>query len=123
MKDLKIIQTDAQKVFFTSDTHYGHNNICRGVSKWADLEENTRDFDTVSDMNDGIVNGINKNVREDDILFHLGDFALYNKKKNFEFRKQIKCKNVHLIKGNHDDEIKNNPKEFSELFSSIQNYK
>lgn len=33
-------------VFITSDTHYGHANICRGVSTWDDKTK-CRDFDTV----------------------------------------------------------------------------
>ena len=38
-----------KKVWITSDTHYSHTNICRGVTNWRTLEgeipiEQTRDF-------------------------------------------------------------------------------
>jgi len=40
----------AAKFFVTGDTHYDHANICRGTSKWP--PEETRDFDTLEQMND-----------------------------------------------------------------------
>jgi len=41
-----------KKVWITSDTHYGHTNICRGVTNWrlpnGDIPVNqTRDFPTI----------------------------------------------------------------------------
>lgn len=33
-----------QKLFFTSDTHYNHKNICRGVTAWEGGLDKTRDF-------------------------------------------------------------------------------
>jgi len=58
-----------QKVWFTSDTHYAHTNICRAISNWPD-EDKTRDFESLDKMNAAIVNAINNNVGPDDILFH-----------------------------------------------------
>ncbi len=50
-----------KKVWITSDTHYGHTNICRGVTNWrlpnGDIPVNqTRDFPTIEKMNAAIVN-------------------------------------------------------------------
>ena len=45
---LKILLKPGQKVYFTSDTHYGHTNIVRGKSKWS---RNTRDFKSVEESN------------------------------------------------------------------------
>ena len=45
-----------QKLFFTSDTHYNHKNICRGVTSWTHADGHTRDFSTLAKMNDTIVN-------------------------------------------------------------------
>ena len=98
-----------QKIYFVSDTHFGHANICRGVSKWSSENSSnpngTRDFDTIEEMNDAIVNAINSRVGEDDILYHLGDWSFGGWKNIYEFRKRIKCKNIHLILGNHDEHI------------------
>lgn len=90
--------------FFTSDTHYNHSNICKGTSRWDDLS-NTRDFDSLDLMNDIIVDGINSKVGKDDVLFHLGDWSFGGKDKILEFRKRIKCENVQIILGNHDENI------------------
>ena len=109
MAYLKIHLKKGQKVWYTSDTHYGHSNICRGTSSW-DLKEHgghdsVRDFDTLEDMNQAIVDGINKHVKEDDYMFHNGDWnfgGIYNIAK---FRQQLFCKNIILIHGNHDTHI------------------
>lgn len=98
-------------IWFTSDTHYGHKNICRGTSEWEkkeDTGQRTRDFETLEEMNDAIVNGINNYVKEDDILYHLGDWSFGGIQNIWEFRKRINCKNIHLVLGNHDHHIQNN---------------
>jgi len=105
MGRLKIKQTEDQKVFYFSDPHYYHANMVRAISQWTDKENSTRDFDSIDEMNNAIVNSINKTVRKNDILFCLGDWSFGNKKYITEFRRRIHCKNVHLIFGNHDEEI------------------
>lgn len=57
-------------------------------------------------MDDTIINNINSMVGENDILWHLGDFAFghredYTKKCEF-YRNRIRCKNMNIIWGNHD---------------------
>lgn len=98
-----------QNIFVTSDTHFSHTNLCRGTSKWTSVNSSnpngTRDFDTIGEMNDAIVNAINSRVGEDDILYHLGDWSFGGWKNIYEFRKRINCKNIHLILGNHDEHI------------------
>ena len=117
---MKITTNAKQKIFFTSDTHFGHKNICRGVSFWP--PENTRDFDTVQEMNEEMLSGINNVVGEDDILFHMGDFS-FDGFENIEyFRKQIKCRNLHLLLGNHDHHIRKNHDGIRSLFSSVNDY-
>ena len=58
---------DASKVFFTSDTHFYHGNIIRFCN---------RPFKDVEVMNETIISNWNNTVRQDDIVFHLGDFCL-----------------------------------------------
>ena len=93
-------------IFFTSDTHWGHKNICFGESEWDDKTKSCRKFDTLQEMNETIVRKINSVVKEDDILYHLGDFSFGGINNIWEFRKQINCKNIHLILGNHDHNVK-----------------
>ena len=95
-------------IWFVSDTHHSHKNICIGVSDWDDKEKSCRNFQTLEEMNELIVNNINKYVKEDDILYHLGDWSFGGIENIWEFRKQIKCKNIYLVPGNHDHHVKSN---------------
>lgn len=101
------------QIWFTSDTHYHHKNICRGVSQWDRVEENdshqsTRNFKNLDEMNDAIVKGINKKVKYDDTLYHIGDWSFGGIEQIYNFWKQLVCKNIHLIYGNHDQHIEAN---------------
>ena len=121
------IKLNKGRIFFTSDTHYGHTNICRGVSNWRDENGNvpihqTRDFETLDHMNDKIVESINSTVGEDDTLFHLGDWSFGGFDNIEEFRNRINCKNIHLILGNHDHHIERNKNDIQRLFSSVHQY-
>ena len=93
-------------IWFVSDTHFMHKNICIGVSEWDDKEKSCRNFQILEEMNELIINNINKYVKEDDILYHLGDWSFGGIDNIWEFRKQIKCKNIYLVPGNHDHHIK-----------------
>jgi calcineurin-like phosphoesterase family protein len=120
------IDTD-RKVWITSDTHYGHKNICRGVTSWRLPDgripiEKTRDFDTIEQMNEAIVDGINSVVGQDDILIHLGDFSFGGFENIQKFRDRILCKEIHLVLGNHDTSIENNKGNVQELFTSVNHY-
>ena len=95
-------------IWFTSDSHWGHKNLCLGVSEWDDKEKSCRNFQTLEEMNELIVNNINKYVKADDILYHLGDWSFGGIENIWEFRKQINCKNIYLVPGNHDHHIKKN---------------
>jgi calcineurin-like phosphoesterase family protein len=120
------IDTD-RKVWITSDTHYGHKNICRGVTSWRLPDgsipiNKTRDFDTIEKMNEAIVDGINSVVGQDDVLIHLGDFSFGGFENIQKFRDRIICKEIHLILGNHDTHIENNKGDVQELFTSVNHY-
>jgi calcineurin-like phosphoesterase family protein len=78
-------------------------------------------------MNMALVDGINKYVKEDDVLYHLGDWSFGGVQNILQFRKYIVCKNIHLILGNHDQHIVDKEVKFDdtsfnpfELFSSVQ---
>jgi len=114
-------------VWITSDTHYSHKNICRGVTNWRTKDgkipiESTRDFNTIEDMNSVIVDNINSKIGPDDTLIHLGDFSFGGFDKIGQFLDRLVCKNIHLVLGNHDHHIKNNRENIHDRFLSIQNY-
>lgn len=110
-----------QRLFFTSDTHYSHSNICEGVSKWSDKSK-TRPYKTIDEMNSVIVNNINSVVGENDVLFHTGDWSFGGLERIGEFRNRILCKNIHLVLGNHDHHIEKNKDGVRSLFSSVSHY-
>jgi calcineurin-like phosphoesterase family protein len=107
-------------IWFVSDTHFMHKNICIGVSEWDDKEKSCRNFQILEEMNELIINNINKYVKEDDILYHLGDWSFGGIDNIWEFRKQIKCKNIYLVPGNHDHNIKNNKQVNCSLYDYFQ---
>jgi len=116
-----------RKVFVTSDTHFSHKNICRGVTSWhlpdgSVPTDQTRDFKTIEQMNESIVSGINSVVGQDDILIHLGDFSFGGFENIKIFRDRIVCKEIHLILGNHDTHIEKNRENIQELFTSVNHY-
>lgn len=81
-------------IWFTSDLHFGHENVLRHQERpWGDIEA----------MNRGLIANINATVGMNDTLYVLGDFSFKIKQAEaWELRKQIICRNVHLIRGNHD---------------------
>ncbi len=117
-------------IYFTSDTHFGHQNIAgENVSRWKD---GYRKYGSTEVMNQALVKAINQTVGEDDTLYHLGDWSFGGKENAYRFRKQLRCKNIHLILGNHDEHIEENEAiedenlcvvELQDLFSSVSHYK
>jgi calcineurin-like phosphoesterase family protein len=73
-------------------------------------------------MNETMIKNINCLVREDDVLFHLGDWSFGGYDNISEFRQQIRCKNIHLLLGNHDHHIERNAGGIQRLFNSVHNY-
>ncbi len=86
---------DDEDVWFTADLHYNHRNIL----KWTD-----RPFETVEEMNEGIITEINSKVKKGDRLYLLGDISFTNVTKTQEFLKRINGRKF-LIYGNHDHGI------------------
>jgi len=119
---MKIVLEKGQRLFFTSDTHYGHSNICSATTNWVGAENMTRKFSSLDRMNDELVFWINQKVGENDILFHLGDWSFGGFENIEEFRNRIVCKNIHLVLGNHDEHIDRNKDDIQRLFTSVNHY-
>jgi len=119
---MKIELTPDQRVWFTSDTHYNHANICRATTNWTGADALTRDFSSLERMNDELVHWINQRVEQNDILIHLGDWSFGGFDSIKQFRDRIVCQNVHLVLGNHDQHIERNKDNVQSLFSSVNQY-
>lgn len=76
-------------IWFTSDEHFNHANIMKYCN---------RPFKDVHEMNETIIANANAVVKDDDWVFHLGDFTFQDP---MQFLKLLKGKH-YLIKGNHD---------------------
>lgn len=98
----KYTKEQAPNIYFSSDWHLFHKNICLGTSVWDDKEKNCRNFNTIEEMNDTIIKSINSRVGKDDILFHLGDLSFGGWENIWNSRKQIVCEHIINILGNHD---------------------
>jgi calcineurin-like phosphoesterase family protein len=115
------------KVWITSDTHFGHKNIVRGTTNWRTQDgevpvDSTRDFQTIDQMNNRLVDGINNVVGQDDTLIMLGDVSFGGFDNIGIFLERLVCHNIHLILGNHDTHIENNRDYVQGRFLSVQHY-
>lgn len=79
-------------IYFISDTHFNHENIIKYCN---------RPFNNSIDMNEAIINNYNSTIKDDDTVYHLGDFAFGSKEELINLRSRLKG-NVYLIRGNHD---------------------
>lgn len=90
-RDILFIEK-AERLFFTSDTHFGHRNIIKYCQ---------RPFSCIEEMNDALIANWNRVVGKDDIIFHLGDFAMGGSAEWSRLLQKLNGK-IYLILGNHD---------------------
>lgn len=83
------------KTFFTSDTHFYHENI---------IEYCNRPFKNVQEMNDKMVENWNSIVGQDDLVYHLGDYCFGSEEKIREINSRLNG-HIILVSGNHDQKI------------------
>lgn len=108
-------------IYFTSDPHAYHKNICRGTSDWDDRK--TRDYNNPEEMTQDIIQKWNSIVKYDDVLYCLGDWAFAGHENIKKFRDQLHCRTIHLIFGNHCQNIEPINSPYRELFASCDYYK
>jgi calcineurin-like phosphoesterase family protein len=122
MANLKIKLDKGQKLFFTSDTHYNHANICEGTTSWVGGSVKLRPFPTIFKMNQVIIDNINEVIGQDDILIHLGDWSFGGFDSIREFRNRINCRNIYILLGNHDEKIGKNQDNIQDEFLGVFDY-
>ena len=97
-RPLKLMHNDSHKVFFTSDTHFRHNQS---------FIFETRGYKNRYEHDDALIAKINEVVRPEDTLIHLGDFCLNITPPEFnEILARINCQNIAYIWGNHNSCIR-----------------
>ncbi len=79
-------------IYYISDMHFGHNNVMR---------YDKRPFDTVTRMDETLVNNWNARVSGEDTVYVLGDAFFKGEERSLEILRRLNGKK-HLIKGNHD---------------------
>jgi calcineurin-like phosphoesterase family protein len=79
--------------WFTSDLHLGHANI---------IDFCGRPWNSVWEMNEGLIERWNARVATTDVVTIVGDFVLGDKERNLPL---VRCLNGHkqLLPGNHDN--------------------
>ena len=77
--------------WFISDTHFNHKSI---------IEYANRPFANVDLMNFNMIQRWNEVVKNDDKIYHLGDFGFGNKEQITDIVSQLNGK-IYLIRGNH----------------------
>lgn len=79
-------------IYLISDTHFNHANIIKYCK---------RPFSNIENMNKVIIQNWNDIVKENDVVFHLGDLGLGKREEVFNLVKNLNGKK-YLLKGNHD---------------------
>ena len=80
------------KVFFTSDTHFGHER----AAQW-------RGIASVEEMDEEIIRKWNETIGKGDTVYHLGDVSFHDQEQTEKILRRLNG-SIHLIQGNHDDE-------------------
>lgn len=105
VKDLE--NYNGQRIWFTSDTHFGHENILKFCK---------RPFKSIEEHDEALIKNWNDVMSKKDIVFHLGDFAFGDRKFVSKTVSRLNGK-IWLILGNHD--YKNICKTMDELFWKV----
>jgi calcineurin-like phosphoesterase family protein len=96
------------KIWFTSDTHFGHANII----KHAD-----RPFyypgpgGNPVEMDEALIENWNRCVQKGDRVYHLGDIALSDRHTFMDLRRRLNGQ-IYLIRGNHEKTADSCPEAF-----------
>lgn len=87
-----VLDSSKQGIFFTSDLHFGHRNIIKFCN---------RPWKTTEEMDEALIENWNSVVKDNDIVFDLGDFAFATNGRWKDILSRLNGKH-YLILGNHD---------------------
>lgn len=84
-----------RNIYVISDTHFGHNNIIKYCN---------RPFKDSDEMDQILIDNWNKTIKDNDIVYHLGDVFLSSKGGKYgHILKNVLKGHKRLVVGNHDD--------------------
>lgn len=89
---MKIIEVSSDKIFFTSDTHFGHETL---------LHFNGRPYKDAEEMDAALIENWNAKVPVNGLVYVLGDIGETDDERIIEIFNQLNGSKV-LIRGNHD---------------------
>lgn len=78
-------------VYFTSDLHFGHENVLQ----WRPV------FSSVEEMDETLIRNWNDTVKEEDFIIILGDMFFQNQIPAEQYLQRLKGRKI-LVRGNHD---------------------
>lgn len=84
--------------YIYSDPHFGHHGVCKFMNQDG---SKMRPFVTIEEMDEALVERFNEVVQENDTCYFLGDVAI--NRRGLPTLARLNCKNLYLIKGNHDE--------------------
>ena len=94
MDKLNITLTPTQKIFFSSDQHFGHRNVLRFCG---------RPYSDEKEMGQALIDNWNSVVTNDDIVVSMGDFFWFNDSHSIKkCIDKLNGKEIYLVLGNHD---------------------
>lgn len=94
MDKLNITLTPTQKIFFSSDQHFGHRNVLRFCG---------RPYGDEKEMAKALIDNWNSVVTNDDIVVSMGDFFWFNDSHSIKkCIDKLNGKEIYLVLGNHD---------------------
>jgi len=79
-------------IFFTADTHFGHDNI---------IEYCKRPYRTIAEMDTGLMQLWRDTVGDDDDVYLLGDFTVLDIKSMIAYASELTGQ-LHIVPGSHD---------------------
>lgn len=93
MNKLHLEIKEGQKLFYTSDMHFGHRNI---------LSFCNRPFSSEKEMNLGLIKNWNSVVGPNDVVFNLGDFCWWDSNRDIQKLFNKLNGTIYFQFGNHD---------------------
>ena len=103
-----------ERIFFTSDTHFGHKNILKFCPQ-------SRPVKDVEEHDWRLIKNWQEQVAPQDRVYHLGDFFFCNGDRARRILDQLPGQ-IHFIYGNHDKVISSNH-DMRARFASVSDYK
>lgn len=94
--NMKKINTPSDKIFFTSDLHFGHEGIITFAG---------RPYENVEQMDRSLIENWNKIIPPDGLTFVLGDIGFAKSEQIIDIFGQLNGQKI-LIRGNHDSNYK-----------------